>query len=360
MPAHDEADGIGATLDTLRDQVYPDDHYQVVVVADNCSDETAAVASAAGCTVLTRDVPDARGKGHALRWAMDRLVRSHPDADAFVVVDADTVADPGLLSALADAFSRGAEVAQADYEAWVDGTGAGAQLRAAAFLLFHRVRFSGRARLHVPCALVGNGMLLSRSTVTAVPWSAFSEAEDLEYTIQLRLAGVRPAFVGAARLRAPVASGGAAAGVQRRRWEGGRLRLARQYLPRVVDEVVRRRRIDLWDVAVDLATPPLGVLCLGSAVGAAASAGLTAGGVVRPTAVVPWAAAASMLAVHVLVGLRAAHAPRETYWALTRAPALVLRQTRERARVLHRARQQPEWERTPRSQPSAWPVAATG
>lgn len=65
-------------------------------------------------------------------------------------------------------------VARADYEALVEGEDSRSQLRAAAFLLFHRIRFSGKARLGLSCSLVGSGMLFSRSACLQAPWIAFS------------------------------------------------------------------------------------------------------------------------------------------------------------------------------------------
>src|SRR5262249_31253627 len=227
VPAHDEAELIGRCLGSLQDQPYPRDLYRIVVIADNCTDGTADLAAAAGAEVMVRHSRTERGKGYALRWAMDRILGAPEPFDAFVVVDADSVADQGLLAGLAAALGMGAEVAQGEYLALEEGTDARARLRSAAFLLFHRARFAGRATLGLPCALVGNGMLFSRGLVETFPWNAYSRVEDLEYSIDLRLRGVRPVFAAAARVRAPVSSSGPGARTQRLRWEGGRLEVVR-------------------------------------------------------------------------------------------------------------------------------------
>src|SRR5262245_3716021 len=64
VPAHDEATVIGRTLASLRALDWPRERFRVLVVADNCGDDTAVVARLAGATVLERADPDARGKGH--------------------------------------------------------------------------------------------------------------------------------------------------------------------------------------------------------------------------------------------------------------------------------------------------------
>ncbi|MGB7963879.1 MAG: glycosyltransferase family 2 protein [Propionicimonas sp.] len=348
VPAHDEEVLVGRCIDTLIAQDYPRELFRVLVVADNCTDGTARVAREHGAEALERIDPDNRGKGHALRWAMDQLLASDPQVGAFVVVDADSITDPGLLRALASSAESGAQVVQADYSALVDGTDDRAQLKAAAFLLFHRVRFTGKAGLGLPCSLVGNGMLFTSSLVQDHPWSAFSEVEDLEYSVQLRLAGVGPAFAPEARLEAPVSPTGDAAEVQRRRWEGGRLRIARKYLPALIRVMASQRRLDLWDAAADLAVPPLGVLGSGIVLGTGSALLLTAGGLVPSVALLPWGFATIALPVHVVGGLLAADAPPSMVAALRSAPDLVLAELLIRARLLGGADEGERWVRTPR------------
>ena len=227
VPAHDEAGYIGRCLETLREQDYPSARYEVVVIADNCTDETAAIAASRGVTVMERDDATAPGKGRALRWAIDRLFASRADIDAVAVVDADSVADRHLISGLATRLGGGADAVQGEYLALTDGDGAKSELRSASMLLFHRVRFGGRAALGLPCHLVGNGMAFSRRLLEEHPWDAFTSAEDLEWSADLRLAGIGPQFAADVRLRAPIAKGGAAARTQRVRWEGGRLHVIR-------------------------------------------------------------------------------------------------------------------------------------
>ncbi|MFL6127509.1 MAG: glycosyltransferase family 2 protein [Mycobacteriales bacterium] len=353
VPAHDEELLLGRCLDSLAAQSYPRECYRVMVIADNCTDGTAVVAAGRKVEVLSRTNADERGKGYALRWAMDTILASGEPFDAFVVVDADSVTDQDLLSGLAAALTSGADAVQGDYLALDEpapraGTGGRARLRSAAFLLFHRARFTGRANLGLPCSLVGNGMLFSRRLVENVPWSAYSRAEDLEYSVDLRLRGVRPVFAPQARVQAPVSTLGGAARTQRRRWEGGRAEVVRTRLPRLVRSMVRDRRWDLWDAAADLAVPPLGVLAALVAAGGTAGLALRAVRGVHTRHLLPWAAAAVALPVHVLVGLRAAGAPAETFRALLAAPALVGSELPTRLGLLRRDLD-PAWERTART-----------
>ena len=322
VPAHDEAGQIAACVRSLRAQDYPAGLLEILVVADNCTDDTAARAAAAGARVLVRTDPGARGKGRALRWAIDRLLAADDAADAVAVVDADTEAAPDFLSTLVRPFEDGAEAVQGESLLAEDGSRSAA-LRAAAFLLVNRVRPAGRAALGLPCTLCGNGMLLGRDLLRRLPWDAYSSAEDVEYTLHLRAAGVGVAFARGAVVRSPAAPNRAAAAQQELRWEGGRARLARTWIPALVTRGLRRRDASLLDAAVELALPPLGLLTAAVVAGTAGSALLAAAGATPAWAVAPWAAALAATPLYVLAGLRAAGAPASAYRAMAGAAPLV-------------------------------------
>ena len=346
VPAHDEEELIGRCVTSLRAQRYPGDRFKVVVVADNCSDRTAERAAVAGAQVLVRTGPLGGGKGAALRWAMEQVLATDRQSDAFVIVDADSITEPNLLNGLAERLQEGAAAVQGDYSA-VPGQGTRSELRSTAFVLFHRVRFSGRAALGLPCSLVGNGMLLSRQLIEAHPWTAVSAAEDLEYSTDLRLLGVRPVFAPDARLQAPVMAGGRGAMTQRLRWEGGRAHVVCSRLPRLVRECAAGRGGELWDAALDLAVPPLGVLAVVVLAGTSVTLALSVAGVVDVVVLAPWAVGMLALPTHVLVGLAAVGAPRSAFRALLSAPLLVAEELVTRARLLGGTKAD-VWERTAR------------
>ncbi|HWI74898.1 MAG TPA: glycosyltransferase family 2 protein, partial [Baekduia sp.] len=176
VPAHDEEDGVAATVASLRPG---DPDREVVVIADNCGDRTAAVARAAGATVIERADAHHRGKGHALAWALEWLAAERPATDMVVMVDADCLASPNLVGALRDALADGgAAAAQARYEVANADASPAAGLRSAAFALWNTVRPLGKERLGLSCGLLGTGMAFRRDVLDRVPWEAFGVAED--------------------------------------------------------------------------------------------------------------------------------------------------------------------------------------
>src|SRR5438270_1518931 len=204
---------------------------------------------------------------------------------------------------------RGESVVHADYTVLTDELSSRrTRLVAAGFLLFHRARFSGRARLGMSVSLVGNGMLFSRATLEAHPWSAFTGVEDLEYSIDLRLAGVRIGFAPAAHVSGPGAATRAGEFRQRLRWEGGRFHVVRTRLWSIVRAAGARRDPQLLDAALDLATPPLGLLSMATGAGILVVAGTAALGLAPIWALIPWLVALTAIPAFVLIGLRAARA----------------------------------------------------
>ncbi len=323
VPAHDEELLLGRCVSSLLAQSYPAELVRVVVVADNCTDSTAAVATGAGAEVLIRDQPDQPGKGRALRWAMDRLIADQAAPDGIVVVDADSVADPNLLGALAVELEAGHDVVQADYTLLEQPGLRRSVMVQAGFFLFHRVRFGGRSRLGMPANLVGNGMLFSRRVLEMEPWSAFTGVEDLEQSIRLRLAGFRPRFAPAARVTGPGPASGAGDVRQRLRWEGGRFHIVRRQLGPLVAAAIVRREPRLFDAAVDLATPPLALLSLATAGGTLVTTTFVVTGLVAWWAAIPWAIALVAIPTFVVVGLSSAGAPVKTWQVLLGAPKFI-------------------------------------
>src|SRR5262249_28675582 len=83
VPAHNESKGVLPTLSDLRRQLGAGD--RLVVIADNCTDDTAAMAMTAGAEVLERHDPTRRGKGYALDYGLRHLVTDAPEI--VIVVD---------------------------------------------------------------------------------------------------------------------------------------------------------------------------------------------------------------------------------------------------------------------------------
>ncbi|MFP5205990.1 MAG: glycosyltransferase family 2 protein [Acidobacteriota bacterium] len=199
----------------------------VFVVAHNCSDATAVVAEAAGARVLLLRNPRLRGKGAALRFGFQAAQAA--GANAFLVVDADSIASPNLLAATRRALAAGAGATQCRYELEKPASGPFkglARLRVMAFRGINVLRARGRAGLGFSAGIFGNGFAVTAATLDRVPFAADSICEDIEYHVKLVCAGMGVRWVEEASVWAPLSAPGSAQAAQEARWEGGRFHVA--------------------------------------------------------------------------------------------------------------------------------------
>lgn len=259
VPAHNEKIGIAATIENLLQLDWPRNAFRITVIADNCSDDTAVRARAAGAEVLERNSASERGKGYALQFAYERLLQEGW-ADAVVVVDADTRVSSNLLAAYAGRIEAGAPAAQAFYGVLNPDASWRTRLMAIALGAFHRLRGRARERLGVSSILRGNGMCFTAQTLRDQPHHAFSLVEDLEYTLQLGNAGLRIAYVDEASVMAEMVSTAQSSESQRERWEGGRAEMVARYGLPLLRRALRQRDGLLLDLSLDVLVPPLAQL----------------------------------------------------------------------------------------------------
>jgi cellulose synthase/poly-beta-1,6-N-acetylglucosamine synthase-like glycosyltransferase len=337
VPAHNEEHALRACLDSLAEIAY-DAPFEVVVVADNCTDATAAVAAEAGATVLERDEPRLRGKGYALEFAIDALAARDEPPQAIVFVDADTSVSTNLLHVVGERLSAGARAVQVHYAA-APAASELARLRRLAFALVHWARPLGAARLGLSTGLKGNGMAL-RWELAHAGLGARGVTEDAAMTLALARRGVTAVFEPRATAWGYMAPSYDEARVQDERWEAGRARLLGTALAAALHAAVRGR-VRATAVALELAAPPL------SALVAIALAALLASIAFQARALPLAAAACASLVTYVAIGLLAARAEPRDIAALRYAPRFVVHKLAVFAAVL-RGRAAQRWHRTER------------
>lgn len=256
VPAHNEAAIIQNVVANLRKLDWPADGFRIWVVADNCTDATAELARAAGADVLERNDTANLGKGYALDFAF-QASRARGWAYAVVVVDADTEVSANLLEAFAARIESGAKVIQAHYAVLNAQASWRTRLMAIAMASFHQVRSRARERLNLSCGIRGNGWCITHRALTSVPYRAFSLTEDIEYGIDLGLAGYRVHYADEARVSGVMVSGEQAARSQRRRWEEGRMQLIRSKTWPLLRTALLSDDWICLDLAIDLLVLPL-------------------------------------------------------------------------------------------------------
>lgn len=260
IPAHNEALMIQATLHKIRPELSPQD--RLIVVADNCSDQTGPLAQQAGAEVIYRNQPELRGKGYALDFGVRHLESDSSGIrpDVVIVMDADCWSEPGALTLIAAAAHRSARPVQAFYDLEAPPSRSSDNYLSVASLAWsikNFVRPLGLHRLGLPCQLMGTGM--------AFPWAVIAEAdlqtpnivEDLALGLDLASSGKAARFLPAARVVShfPVSVEGQQ--TQRTRWEAGHVQMIFGSVPAHLLKALRRANRDLFVLAADAAVPPL-------------------------------------------------------------------------------------------------------
>lgn len=259
VPAHNEAAGIGATLASIRAQLGAGD--RLLVVADNCSDDTAVAAHIGGAEVAIRADPIRRGKGYALAFGMRELGLAPPQV--VIVVDADCLLAPGAIDWLAHACAASGRPVQAAYLMHArDGAGPEKKVAQFAWTVKNWLRPLGGRRLGLGCQLAGSGMALPWQLARTAPLASAHLVEDLKLGLDLALAGHAPVFCAQAVVTSVFADSAAGGRIQRTRWEHGHLGLIARYGPRLVMQALARRDAALFALALDLCVPPVSLLLM--------------------------------------------------------------------------------------------------
>ncbi len=229
IPAHNEETDIARCVTSLLACDQPTGQFSVYVVADNCTDDTAACARAAGAEVFERHDAEKRGKGYALDYAFNSLLKQ--PIDALLIIDADTVVEANFICACEQVFADGADAVQCRYTVNNPQASKRTRLMHVALLAFNVLRPRGRERWGFSVGISGNGFGLRQHVLQSVPYCARSVVEDLEYHLALVRADKRVRFVDTTTVRADMPTEQQGTDSQRARWEGGRLRMMREQIP---------------------------------------------------------------------------------------------------------------------------------
>ena len=265
IPAHNEALEIQNTIGNVKACRYHEDACAIVVIADNCDDETASLAQSAGALAVERKVPSNRGKGQALDWFFKTHGEIYDRYDVVAIMDADTVAHPDFLSEISLSLSSpDVAVMQGYYGVSNPEDNWRTALSSAALNVFHHVRPAGRNRIGGTAGLKGNGMAFKTDILKRYGWPAYSIVEDIEFSMILLKEGILVHYNPDAVVYGEMATEKKQAETQRKRWEGGRFEVFKKYgLPLLKLWFKDKKMVQYLDGFMELFTPPLSLLVMG-------------------------------------------------------------------------------------------------
>jgi cellulose synthase/poly-beta-1,6-N-acetylglucosamine synthase-like glycosyltransferase len=256
VPAHNEEGSIATTVQSLKALDYPRQLFEILVIADNCQDKTAAVARNEGAEVLERFHATRKSKGFALEYALETLQKRETHPDAIVIIDADTTVDAALLKAFDRRLQSGQDWLQAYYQVANSHDSWRTQLMHLGFAHFNGLWLLGQDTLGLGSALRGNGMAFAWKGLERCPWQAYGLAEDLEFSWHLRMNGERVFFVPEVKVYGEMIDDNPAAiASQRLRWEHGRKQLRKTFGSQILKKHWPLSRRFIY--GIDLYMPPM-------------------------------------------------------------------------------------------------------
>jgi cellulose synthase/poly-beta-1,6-N-acetylglucosamine synthase-like glycosyltransferase len=261
IPAHDEGAGVVPTIKDVLAQMHPGD--RVLVVADNCCDDTADVARSAGAEVVERRDPERIGKGYALDFGVRCLEEDPPDI--LVVVDADCHLSEGALYYVAMACAATGKPAQALYRMEKpEGSDMTREQAIAQFawIVRTRVRPEGLSNLGFPCQLMGTGMAFPWRVIQSASIATGHLVEDLKLGLDLAAIRLAPQFCSQACVDSTFPTSEAGRRTQRQRWEIGSLRILATDAPSFVWRALLDQNVPLLVLALDALVPPLAITAM--------------------------------------------------------------------------------------------------
>ena len=260
VPAHNEEAVIANAISSILNQLVDGD--QLLVVADNCTDNTVAIASNSNVHVIERVDERYTGKGYALDAGIREFEKDPPEV--IIVIDADCEMTEGTIENLAKKAVYLQRPAQAVYLIRSKGKPFSSYeiFGQFAWVVKNWVRPLGLNCLGLPCMLTGSGMAFPWLVARDADFACGHIAEDLKLGLDMILDRKPPVFCLDAVVTSYFPAENYEQEYQRRRWEHGYLDIGFRYVPRLWFHGIRHLMFQCLAISFDLMVPPLALLFL--------------------------------------------------------------------------------------------------
>ena len=229
IPAHNEEKVVGNLIASLKRQNYPKELYDIYVIADNCTDNTAKVAKEAGAIVYERFDEEHKTKGYALNWFLKQKIEENAPYDAFCIFDADNIVDENFIKNMNKKLCQGEEVVQGyrdiknPTDSWIT----------AGYAIFYwtmnRFYHLARYNLGLSPLINGTGFMVKFDIIKPTGWDTNTLTEDIEFSLKTIISGKKLGWATDAIVYDEQPVGFKQSWSQRSRWTVGHIQCLKEY-----------------------------------------------------------------------------------------------------------------------------------
>ena len=247
IPAHNEAAVVANLVESLKNQDYPKDKYDIYVIADNCTDNTAEIARNAGAIVYERFDEEKKTKGFALQWFLAQKIEEDAPYDAFCVFDADNVADKNFLKAMNKKLCQGEDVVQGyrdiknPTDNWITAG------YAIFYWMMNRFYHLARYNLGLSPLLNGTGFMVRFDVIKPTGWDTKTLTEDIEFSLKNIIEGRKLGWATDAIVYDEQPTSFRQSWSQRERWTVGHIQCMKEYTGLLAAAVKEKKTLMNFD-----------------------------------------------------------------------------------------------------------------
>ena len=229
IPAHNEEAVIANLVESLKNQNYNKELYDIYVIADNCTDNTAKVAKEAGAIVYERFDELKKTKGYALDWFLQQKIKEDAPYDAFFIFDADNIVDKNFIKNMNKKLCQGEDVVQGyrdiknPTDSWITAG------YAIFYWTMHRFYHLARYNIGLSPLLNGTGFMVRFDVVKPQGWDTVTLTEDIEFSLKRIIAGKKLGWATDAIVYDEQPVGFKQSWSQRSRWTVGHIQCISKY-----------------------------------------------------------------------------------------------------------------------------------
>jgi cellulose synthase/poly-beta-1,6-N-acetylglucosamine synthase-like glycosyltransferase len=255
VAAHNEEIVIGNMIESLKSLDYPKELYDIFVIADNCTDNTASIARKYNVNVYERFDKNKRGKGYALEWMFDKIFKLDKKYDAVGIFDADNLVSENFLNEMNIQMVKGYKVVQGyldsknPHDSWIT------ESYSIAFWSSNRLFQLARRNLGLSNQIGGTGFVVDTDILKELGWGATCLTEDLEFTCKLVLNGYKVGWAHDAIVYDEKPLTLKQSWYQRKRWMQGFADVSTRFFLKLLKKAVKDRSFVALDCALYVIQP---------------------------------------------------------------------------------------------------------